>query len=95
MSLRRSLHRLERAYQGGMITTPLKDGTVARFPRTALREAYLSNMDALRARADGDDPPEPHPLCRALQNAVHCEPWHETFFDMFEDTGAVPDLSEP
>ena len=94
MSLRRSLRRLERAYQGGMMLIEQKDGSVARFPKSALKAAFLSNCDALAARADGEDPPEPHPLCRALQNASVRESWHETFYDQFEDTGPVEDLSE-
>jgi hypothetical protein len=93
--LRGWLRRLERGGKEEMIAIEQRDGSTARFPRTALREAYLSNMDALAARSDGEPLPVPHPLCRALQNAARREPWHETFFDMFEDTDPVPDLSEP
>ena len=72
-----------------------RDGSVARFPREALVTAFLANMDALRARAEGEELPEPHPLHVALKNAAVRETWHDTFFDMFEDTGPVDDLSEP
>jgi len=78
-----------------MITIPQKDGSIARFPQSALEEAYLTNMDFLHARADGEEPPEPHPLQLALQNARHRELWHDTFTDLIEDTGPVEDLSEP
>ena len=94
MSLRRSLCKLERAYQGEMIVVPQRDGSVKRFPQSALKEAFLRNCDLLRARANGDSPPEPHPLQLALRNASIPEQWHATFYDMLEDVGEVKDLSE-
>lgn len=95
MGLRDRLRRLRREAKGEQIAIPQADGTVARFPTSALEEAFLSNCDALEARANGEEPPEPHPLCRALMNAAHRdESWHETFFDQFEAVGPVEDLSE-
>ena len=95
MGIRDRLRRLRREARGELIEIPQADGTVARLPASALKEAFLSNCDALEARANGEEPPEPHPLCRALMNAAHRESWHETFFDQFEAVGPVEDLSEP
>jgi 1,2-phenylacetyl-CoA epoxidase catalytic subunit len=89
------LRRLERAAEGEMVVIFQQDGSIARFPQSALKEAFLRNMDFLHARANGEEPPEPHPLQVALQNAAYREPWHDTYFDMIEVTGPVEDLSEP
>ena len=86
--------RLERLERGNTITIVQKDGSVARFPQSALKEAFLRNMDFLHARADGEEPPEPHPLQLALQNAATRESWHDSYVDMIEFTGPVEDLSE-
>ncbi len=95
MRLRGRLRKLERAYQDELITIPQTDGSVKRFPQSALREAFIRNCDILRARADGEPLPEPHPLQLALQNAARREPWHESFYDMLEAGGGpVEDLSE-
>jgi hypothetical protein len=95
MSLRRWLRRLERAYQGQMISIPQRDGSVKSFPRSVFREAFLANVDTGRARANGEEPPEPHPLHQALKNAAVYEAWHDVYTDqMFSDTGPVEDLSE-
>jgi len=94
MGLKDRLHRIERNLGGETITIPQKNGGIARFPREALEEAFLRNMDFLHARADGEEPPDPHPLQLALQNARHREPRHDTFIDLIEDTGPVEDLSE-
>jgi hypothetical protein len=88
------LRKLGRALEGEMIAIRQRDGSVARFPREALVTAFLANMDALRARANGEELPEPHPLHVALKNAATREIWHDTFFDMFEDPRPVEDLSE-
>ncbi len=92
--MRAWIERLERESRGEIIEIPQRDGTVARFPQSALRDAFLANKSALEARADGKEPPEPHPLSLALMNASRPETWHPTFYDQFTDTGPVPDLSE-
>ncbi len=89
------MKRLEHAADEELITVLLRDGTVERFPSSALEEAFLRNVDFLRARANGEPLPEPHPLQLALQNAARREPWHEALFDMLEAGGGpVEDLSE-
>ena len=94
MGLRNRLKRLERVSKAEMVSIPQLDGSIARFPRSALKEAFLRNMDFLHARANGEEPPEPHPLQLALWNAAQPEPWHETYYDLIEDSGPVEDLSE-
>ena len=95
MGIKDQLRRLERACRAELITIPQTDGTSKRFPPSALEEAFLRNVAFLSARANGETPPEPHPLRLALQNAARREDWHDTFFDMLEDDGPVEDLSEP
>ncbi len=95
MSLRGRFRRLERAYRGELIAIRQTDGTVKRFPRQALEEALLRNFEFLDACADGEDPPPLTEFQKALKGADNKEPWHDTFFDFHEHTGAVEDLSEP
>jgi len=78
-----------------MISIELQDGTVKRFPREALAAACATNFEFLDAAAEGKELPEPHPLQVALHNAAHREPWHDTFVDLIDNPGPVPDLSEP
>ena len=92
--LRRWLRSLERSSRGEMRSIRLLDGSIYYFTPEDLKEAFLRNMAFLHARAEGEEPPEPHPLQLALKNAAKREPWHETYFDMLEVTGPVPDLSE-
>ncbi len=73
----------------------LKDGSTYYFTQADLWAAFERNCAFLHARADGKEPPEPHPLQLALQQAAYREPWHESMFDLMEDDGPVPDLSEP
>ena len=93
MGLRSRLDRLERDVQEGMISIPQRDGSVARFSQAQLREAFLRHYDAVRAIANGDTPPQPHPLQRAIEGALHREQWHSTFFGAVE-LEEVEDLSE-
>ncbi len=94
MGLKAKLGKLERAAREEMIIIPQTDGTEARFPPSALPGAFLRNCDILRARANGEPPPEPHPLSLAIQSAADREKWHGSFFDLLEDIGEVEDLSE-
>jgi|SRR5215213_2993800 len=90
--VRRLKRKLE---QGNTIAIEQKDGSVKRFPASALEEALVRNFAFLDAAADGEELPEPTELQLALMNAARSEPWHETFFDFIENPGPVPDLSEP
>ena len=87
--LRHHLKNLERQTRGETIAIVQKDGTTARFPTSALKDAFLINVD----RICGEDV-EPHPLSVAIRNAAHREPWHDSFFDMVEVSENVEDLSE-
>ncbi|MDQ3911273.1 MAG: hypothetical protein M3305_05790 [Actinomycetota bacterium] len=94
MGLRRWIKRLEHDAEEDMIEIPLQGSGVARFPESALPEAYLRNMDILRAKIGGASPPEPHPLQIALRNAAQYEKWHDSYTDGLEEFGPVEDLSE-
>jgi hypothetical protein len=93
VGLRDKLKRLERAARGEIIEIPQKDGTVARFPRSAEIEAFRNWFDRLGA---GEDAPPEHPMLAAVRNTSEPE-WQKTFFYV-EDPDAhsrpVPDLSE-
>ncbi len=95
MALRRWLRKVERAARGDLYSIRQKDGTVYYFGQEDLKEAFLRNCTFLRARANGEEPPEPHPLQIALVNAAHQEIWHGTYVDLMDDSGPVEDLSEP
>ena len=94
MGLRDKLNRLEREARGEMIEIPQKDRTVARFPASALKDAYLNLMERLGA---GEDAPPEHPLLVAVRNTSDPE-WQQSGFmceDPDEHTKPIPDLSEP
>jgi hypothetical protein len=57
VGLRDRLRRLEREAEGEVVFVPQKDGTVKRFPQSALQESFTTNMKRLR----GEDVPH-HPL---------------------------------
>ncbi len=94
MGLRARLRRLQRAQRGDMISIELQDGTVRRFPRSALEEALVRNFEFLDAAAEGRELSEPTEFQLALMNAAHREVWHESFVDFIEHPGPVEDLSE-
>ena len=87
-SFKRRLARLENTE---MLLIPQKDGTVAKFPRSALREGMVNFFDRLGA---GDAAPPEHPLAEAARNSS--DPWwRESIYASDEDvTAPVPDLSE-
>lgn len=94
MGLRGWLKRLERDAQGEMIEIPQNDGTVARFPEAAARDAFLNLVDRMGA---GEDAPPEHPLLAAARRSS--DPgWSESNYAV-EDPEAhaapVTDLSEP
>jgi hypothetical protein len=57
VALRDRVKKLERAGGGGTVFIPQPDGTVTRFPASAVQDAFLINMRRLR----GENVP-PHPL---------------------------------
>jgi hypothetical protein len=63
--LRKRLSALEKK---NTITIPQQDGTVRKFPESALRDAYLNLMQRLRSESEEDAPPE-HPLLEAARNS--------------------------
>jgi hypothetical protein len=94
VGLRGRLKRLERAARGEMIEIPQKDGTVARFPQSEVREAYANLMERLGA---GEDAPPEHPMLAAIRNSSDPE-WQNSAFlceDPDAHTRPIPDLSQP
>ena len=82
MGLRDRLRRLEHRAREEMISIPQRDGTVARFPQSAVHEALGSLID-------GRD----HPLARAARNSSD-PTWTNSFYCAFP-MEEVEDLSEP
>jgi hypothetical protein len=76
-----------------MIEIAQKDGTVARFPRSAGMEAFANWFDRLGA---GEDAPPEHPMLVAVRNSS--DPyWQYSVYavnDSDEHTKPIPDLSE-
>jgi hypothetical protein len=94
VSLRRSLRKLERAYQGEVVSIPQKDGTVKKFPHSALLDAYSNFYDRLGA---GEDAPPEHELVAAARNSSDPK-WKGSFFACNapdEWIKPIEDLSEP
>lgn len=91
--MRRWLKRLEREAWGEMVEIPQRDGTVARFPQSALAEAYANHMARLGA---GEDAPPEHPLLVAARNSSDSR-WLPSVYveDPAEWVRPVEDLSEP
>lgn len=89
MGLRNKLRLLRKESKSELIEIRQQDGSVAKFPTSALEAAFLRNMDRLR----GEDVP-PHPLSVAIQNAERREQWHDTFYDIVEVNQDLEDLSE-
>jgi hypothetical protein len=96
MGLRGRLKRLERDARKEMVEIPQRDGTVKRFPRSALMEAFLYLIDVAVGDAFSTEEPE---IFGALRNAHEpAQKWMGTFyFDPAEVPAVepVPDLSEP
>ena len=93
MGLRDKMRRLEREASGEMITIAQRDDTVARFPASALKDAYANLMERLGA---GEDAPLEHPMLAAIRNTSDPE-WQRSVFmcgDPDEHTKPIPDLSE-
>jgi len=92
VGLRGWIKRLERDAREEMVEIPQQDGTVARFPQSALPEAYINSMDRLGA---GEDAPPEHPLIAAARNPSESK-WSESFYAVNDEgwTDPVEDLSE-
>ncbi len=90
MGLRRRVKRLEKETEGGTVFIPQRDGTVKRFPQSALQDSFLANMDRLRGR---DVPP--HPLGVAAA-ASPVREWSRSMYSADWVTIVTPpeDLSE-
>jgi hypothetical protein len=93
VGLRGWLKRLEREAWGEMVEIPQRGGTVARFPQSALREAYANHMARLGA---GEGAPPEHPLLVAARNSSDAS-WLESVYVANPDEWVQPveDLSEP
>jgi hypothetical protein len=96
MGLRSWLKRLERDARKEMIEIPQRDGTVKRFPPSALMGAFLYLVEVA---VDGASPTEEPEIFGALRNAREpAQKWMGTFYFDPTDipaTEPVPDLSEP
>lgn len=90
MGLRDRLRRLEREAEGEMVAVPQKDGTVKRFPQSALQESFMTNVKRLR----GEGVP-PHPLGVAAAESPDPE-WSRSFYsaEWTAIVAPVEDLSE-
>ena len=93
MPLRSWIKRLERGARKEMIEIPQQDGTVARFPKSAAKAAYLNATLRLGA---GEDAPPPHPLLLSAKNTT-IDWWRESVYASGAEEGwtePVKDLSE-
>lgn len=93
MGLRGRIRRLDKLTRGVMVVIPQRDGTEARFPPEAGKEAFMNLMDRLGA---GEDAPPEHPLAVAARNSSDPK-WSGSFFAVNnpeEWTRPVEDLSE-
>ncbi len=89
--MRSRIKRLERAAEEHYITIPQQNGTRAKFPPAAYKEAFLTSV----ARLKGEDVPE-HPLSTAAANSPDSE-WRGSFVAGTHTVtgGEIPeDLSE-
>ena len=91
MRLRRRLERLKRRAEQDLIEVSQQDGPPAKFPQSALREAFLTNVKRI---GGGKDVPEEHPLTKAIRNSPDLR-WHSTMVGPVNaPEEPVPDLSE-
>ena len=90
MGLKDRLRRLEREAEGEMVLVPQKDGTVKRFPQSALQESFMTNMRRLK----GEDVPY-HPLGLAAAESPDPE-WSRSLYsaEWTDIVAPVEDLSE-
>ena len=87
------IRRLERKAHKEMLIIPQVDGSPARFPKSAARDAYANLMER---HAKGEDAPPEHPLLAAARHSS--DPWWSS--SLYADLGGegwtdpVEDLSE-
>ena len=98
MGIRDEIRALKRQAEISSIVIPQKDGTVAKFPKSALADAFLVNLQRMT-----DEDIDPHPLSVAIENSTDPDRYSGTFFDsemrvVGEDDepldSAVEDLAE-
>jgi len=84
--------RLEQAARGEMVEIPQKDGSVKRFPSSAVQDAYLSAYALALGQAK---PVDEHPMLDALRNSSDPQ-WRTMWDDLLEVARDDPaeDLSE-
>jgi hypothetical protein len=74
-----------------LIEIPLEDGSVAKFPQKACKEAFGNVMNR---RGAGDDAPPEHPLCVAARNSSDSW-WSSSFYaEAVDPYKLIEDLSE-
>ena len=89
MGLREQLRRLRREAKGEFVEIPQPDAPPARFPRSALADAFVNSFD----RRLGEDTPE-HPLSAAARSSPDPE-WRDSILVGPEEVPEPPeDLSE-
>jgi hypothetical protein len=76
LGLRGRVKRLQRLLTGEYVTIPQKDGSVKRFPESALADAFSNSMERLGA---GEDAPPEHPLLEAARNSIDPK-WSESVY---------------
>lgn len=84
---------LERLAGEDMLIISQQDGTVAKFPKSASKEAF---MIAMKRLGGGPDVPPRHPLLEAARNSSYPR-WRLSYFSDIDDDGAttpIEDLSE-
>jgi hypothetical protein len=95
MGLSGRLKRLEREARKELVEIPQRDGTVKRFPQSALMEAFLYLVKVTVGDASSTEEPE---IFEALRNAREpAQKWMGTFYFDPADipaTEPVPDLSK-
>ena len=64
--MRGRVKRLQRLLACEYVTITQRDGSVKRFPESALADAFLNSMERLGA---GEDAPPEHPLLEAARNS--------------------------
>jgi hypothetical protein len=92
VAFRDRLRRLRRLSEDEAVIIRQRDGTVKRFPKSALSVAFLEDLDRSLGRMDPDTPV--HPLITAIANSDD-PAWTRSFVgDGAGSPKAVEDLSE-
>ena len=84
------LRSLERRSEQEMVAIPQMDGSVKRFPQSALKEAFMNCMERLGA---GDDAPPLHPLVEAAANSSDPR-WRESYFGDIDFPGSTEPIED-